>query len=356
MEVLNYEKNKLFLGLDVHKKSWELRIATEHSIQKRIHISDPSPEFIVKYLIKHYPGWDYQCVYEAGFSGFWIQEELQKAGISTIVVHAADVPTTDKEKRFKNDKNDGKKLAMGLRSGQLKGIYIPSKEMQRDRSLVRQRYQFASDERRYKNRIKSHLYFYGIDLGEDQTNQYWSKRYLNELRELSKETKDLVLTSYIDKLEAERSFVLLAARRLRQLSKEARYQTKSSLLMSIPGVGLLTAMVFLTEIGPIERFGSDDELKSYIGLVPGIHSSGESSHTGKLSKRGNKQVRTSLILSAWIAIRNDSALANHYENYRKRGLPGNKAIIKIAAKLALIMKAVLRDNKKYERERIIVNE
>lgn len=346
--MVSFKGKDIFVGIDVHKKSWDIKILTAHTSQKQIHKADPSPEFVAAYLMKHYPGANFHCVYEAGFSGFWIQEQMSQLGLNTIIVHPGDVPTTDKEKRFKNDRIDSSKLAMSLRSGQLMGIYVPSKQLQRDRSLVRQRYQYASDERRAKNRITSHLDFYGIHVEESDRNRYWSNRYIGTLEKFAKEHKDLVLQNHLVKLRQEREMSLHMTRELRKLSRTTRYAEYFNLLRSIPGVGLLTAMVFLTEIGDIKRFKKDDHFIAYIGLLPGSHSSGEKEYRGKISKRGNKRVRTALILSAWMSIANSSEMASAYEHYRTNGKTANIAIIKIARKLALRMKAVLRDKKKYE--------
>ena len=92
----------------------------------------------------------------------------------------------------------------------------------------------------------------------------------------------------------------------------------------------------------------DDHFIAYIGLLPGSHSSGERVYRGRISKRGNKRVRTALILSAWMAIANSTEMARAYEHYRSKGKTANIAIVKMARKLALRMKAVLRDKKKYE--------
>ncbi|RZW38810.1 MAG: IS110 family transposase, partial [Flavobacteriaceae bacterium] len=342
MKKISFKDKDIFVGIDVHKKSWDIKILTAHTFQKQIHKTLPSPEFVANYLNAHYPQANFKCVYEAGFCGFWIQERLSKLGLNTIIVHPGDVPTTDKEKRFKDDRIDSKKLALSLRSGQLMGIHIPSKQMQRDRSLVRQRYQYASDERRMKNRITSHLDFYGIKIEEVDKNRYWSNSYVTKLERFASEHGDVVLDNYLNKLRKERDMSLYMTRELRELSKTDRYRQSFDLLRSIPGVGLLTAMVFLTEIGDITRFKKDDHFIAYIGFIPGSHSSGEREYRTRISKRGNKRVRTALILSAWMSIRNNAEMACYYENYRSSGKPANKAIVKIARKLALRMKAVLR--------------
>jgi transposase len=321
---------------------------TANTSQKQIHRSVPTPEYLANYLFKTYPGANYKCVYEAGFSGFWIQEELSKLGIKTIIVNPADVPTTDKEKRFKDDRIDSNKLANCLRSGQLKGIYVPGKQTQLDRSLVRQRYQYASDERKIKNRIRSHLDFYGIVLEEYYEKTYWSNNYIRLLEELASSKEDIVLEGYLIKLRRERQYALDLTRKLRELSKTERYREQVELLRSIPGVGLLTSMVYVTEIGDINRFKKDDQYIAYIGLVPGKHASADKDPKGRLSKRGNKRIRTAIILSAWMSIRNNSEMAAYYETYKSKGKASNVAIIKIARKLALRMKAVIRDRRKYE--------
>jgi len=349
-----YKNVKIFTGIDVHKKSWDLRSVSSDVILKRLHLTNPSVEKVATYLNSQFPGADHICVYEAGFSGFWLQEGLSSLGIKTIVVHPGDVPTTDKEKRNKTDIIDCTKLAISLRSGQLDGIYIPSKDQQHDRSLVRQRYQQASDERRMKNRIKSHLNFYGVELEEGIQNSHWSKNYLNRLQNFSEAKKDEVLGGYLEKLNVERKFVLSGIQKIRALSKTEEYNKKVELLRSIPGVGLLTAMVYLTELGKdVSRFKSDDRYISYIGLVPTTKASGEKKHTGGLTKRGNKRLRTAIVLSSWMSIRHSGVMLDFYQNQKAKGKSSNKSIIKVARKLSMIMKAVLRDGVKYNEAKIL---
>ena len=60
--------------------------------------------------------------YEAGFSGFWAKRKLTELGIDTIVVHPADIPTTDKDRDQKSDQRDSRKISTSLRSGELRGV------------------------------------------------------------------------------------------------------------------------------------------------------------------------------------------------------------------------------------------
>jgi transposase len=171
---------------------------------------------------------------------------------------------------------------------------------------------------------------------------------INKIENMAEEESDEVLKLYLEKLKMERAILLIQTRKLRALSRTDRFSRSLELLRSIPGVGFLTSMVFLTEMWGIERFKTDDAYISYIGLVPTSNSSGERERKGGISKRGNKHLRTSIVLAAWTSIRHNQELLKKYEELRSSGKTGNKAIIKIAKKLSLIMKAILRDGKKYE--------
>lgn len=341
------EITTIYSGIDVHKRSWDVQCMSDHTVLKKFRINSPSAEKLSEILRSKYPNMNFKCAYEAGFCGFGIQRKLELLGIETIIVHPADIPTTDWEKRHKTDSIDCYKIANGLRSNMIKGIYIPDEEQTRDRSIVRYRYTIASDVRRVKNRIKSHLDFYG-DIPEEEQEKYWSQNYISKLKSIAEQQCDQTLLLMLEHLCSQRTLLANSMMKLRKMSKSERYKEKVEVLRSIPGVGLLTIMVYLTEIGDVNRFKNDDHYYSYIGFVPGTKNSGEVVKVGRLTKRGNKRVRTALVLSAWMSIRNCPEMLRHYETYRSRNMPANKAIIKIARKLGLLMKALIRDNKPYE--------
>jgi transposase len=131
------------------------------------------------------------------------------------------------------------------------------------------------------------------------------------------------------------------------LAKQDRYSSNVKLLVTIPGIGRLTAMILLTEIGDISRFKKLDDLCSYIGLIPNVYSSGETERIGDITRRGNKRLRSFLIESSWIAVRKDPALGCKYHELCTR-MPGNKAIIRIAKKLINRVRYVLLNKEEYE--------
>jgi len=179
-------------------------------------------------------------------------------------------------------------------------------------------------------------------------DKYWTRRMITSLSNHAEESGDLALQIYIETLNKERSTQLQALRSIRALSREPRYKVKVDLIRSIGGLGLINSMVFLTEVGSIERFKSLNHLISFIGFVPTSKDSGGKESKGRLSRRGNKFLRTAMIQSSWMAIRYDTSMALAYENYKRKGLPSQKAIVKIARKLVNRIRFVLLNRKMYE--------
>ena len=93
-----HKEQKIFVGLDVHKKSWSVSVYYENSCHKTFS-QPPDPATLYNYLHKTFPEYRYYVVYEAGYSGFWIYRQLTALGIHCMVVHPGDVGTTDKERR-----------------------------------------------------------------------------------------------------------------------------------------------------------------------------------------------------------------------------------------------------------------
>jgi transposase len=346
---IDFKGQNIFVGIDVHLKSWAVTILTE-SLTHKTFTQPPNANALANYLERNFPGGDYYSVYEAGFSGFWSHYKLKEMGINNIIVNPADVPTTQKEQLQKDDPTDSRKLARSLRAGELKGIYIPNQSTLEDRSLIRLRSTLVKDMVRFKQRIKSFLNFYGIPIPVqfEKSGTHWSKRFMKWLSQVSldHETGKQTLHILIQEVEQQRKLLLEVSRKVRMLSRSEKYATNMELLRSIPGIGFITAITFLTEMETIERFENTDHFAGFVGLVPSRHSSGNKEHNGDMTFRGQNALRNSLIESSWIAARLDPALSMSFNIYIRRMEP-NKAIIRIARKLLNRMYFVLTNKKKY---------
>jgi len=350
VNTINGNEEKIYLGIDIHKTNWKVTVMGQYMSYKTFS-QDPCPDSLYKYLNKHFPDAEYYSAYEAGFSGFWAHDRLEELGIKSVVVNPADIPTTDKEKRQKEDKRDSRKIARSLRAGELQAIRIPSKKNREDRTLIRVRKSIQKDLQRNKNRIKGLLYFNGIDYPErfHQRNTHWSNAFMQWLEsiKMSESSGRDALQAIIDNSRYLRKQLLDITRKIRVLSKTDAYTNNVKFLCSIPGIGVLTAMAFLTELEKIEFYKSLDQLCGYIGFVPSTNSSSDIERIGDITPRGKKYLRSLLIESSWIAVRNDPVLRKKYNELCGRLKP-NKAIIRIAKKLTNRIRYVLLNQTEYK--------
>lgn len=344
---LDFSGQSIYVGLDVHKKSWSVSIFSEQCEHKTF-TQPPEADKLVHYLKRNFPGADYHAVYEAGFSGFWAHEQLREQGVNCIVTSPADVPTTNKERTVKRDPTDSRKLARNLRSGDLKGIYVPSRWMLEDRSLVRTRQSMVRKQTRCKNQIKSLLFFYGINLPEDLVHSSWSQKFLRWIENfrMTRTSGDAVLKVHLEELKHLKQIIASINRAIILLSRETAYRDSVRRLKTVPGVSTLTAMILLTELCELARFASLDKLATYVGLIPDTHSSGENERVGNLTKRRNPQLRAVLIEAAWTASRKDPVLLLAFNEYCKR-MRRTRAIVKIARKLLNRIRYVLKNQTDY---------
>ena len=150
----------------------------------------------------------------------------------------------------------------------------------------------------------------------------------------------------LEEIKMLRQLLLKTERKLRELMKN-KYKDNAELLVSTPGVGPTTAMLFLLEIGDIKRFSAFDSLNDFVGFCPDTDSSGDIERDRGITSRRHKQLRSALIESAWRAIRIDPALMETYQALTKR-MKGTEAIVRIARKLLRRMRAVLLSGKPYQ--------
>jgi transposase len=347
---LDFKGQNFFVGIDVHLKSWTVTILTEELTHKTF--TQPAcADTLNNYLKRNFPGGSFNSVYEAGFCGFWTHYKLKEMGINNIVVNPADVPTSQKEQLQKDDPTDSRKLARSLRANELKAIFIPDPATLEDRSLVRLRATLVKDMTRFKQRIKSFLYFYGISYPPqfEKSGSHWSTRFmawLNEEVSLEHDSGTQTLKILVQEAEQQRKLLLEVLVKVRMLSRSEKYKRDIALLRSIPGIGLIVAISFLVEIENIERFENTDHLAGFIGLVPNYHSSGDKSNDGEMTFRGQKTLKRLLIESSWITVRYDPALMMSYHSYVKRMEP-NKAVVRIARKILNRMYYVLKNKMEY---------
>jgi transposase len=343
---IDFKDKELFIGLDVHKKSWSVTIVID-GMEHRTFTQPPDPRALNNYLQRMFPGGSYNSAYEAGFCGYGIHRELKSLGINNIVINAADTPTSQKDKLHKRDPTDSRKIARELEKGSLRGINIFDRELEELRSLNRTRFYLMRDLRRSKNRIKSFLMYYGVPIPPEFDNNQWTLKFISWLKQVRMKTPggQDAFSHLIESYEHHRQQLLILSRILRLRIREYDNELYS-LLKTISGIGPLTSSALITELGNINRFQHIDHLSSFVGFIPRVRESGETTHTGGITFRCNTFLRTLLIEASWQAIRKDPSLMQYYQRHVINN-KGHKVIIKVARKLLNRIRYVMKNRQPY---------
>lgn len=346
---LSFENQDFYIGIDVHKKQWTICISHMNRIIQKNTSIDPSADTLHKFLNRRYPSGNYFAVYEAGFCGFSAARELKRLGIKCIVTHPADVPTKQKERMNKSDRVDAKKLSRSLGNGELESIYIPDEIYEEYRYLARHRYALIKDQTRIKNRLKSSLYYFGINTPYELEGRRWSGKYIKWLCSIQFNT-EYAQYAFNDQTQRLIKLRLDLARVLKTMKNMAVQVSSMSpiykYLLTVPGIGPITAIALLTEIMDINRFKHVDNLVSYIGLSPSLTSSDDQETEHGITCRRNKYLRSMLIEAAWIAASKDPVLTMKFGQLCRR-MKKNKAIVHIAKKLVSRIRYVWKNQKPY---------
>jgi transposase len=341
---IDYQDKIIYLGIDVHKRTYSVTVICEGLIVKRDTIA-ASPAGLVAYLRRCFPGARIRSAYEAGFSGFVLHRILVQNGVENIVVNPASIEVAANDK-VKTDQRDSKKLAEQLCAGRLKAIFVPEPEQELRRQLTRTREQIVRQRARLANQIKSKLYYFGV-FGDALTDRVVSERSLRQIEGLNLGEE---LAFALRLLIAQWRFLTLQLGELRQtLRGQARADAAlEPIYRSAPGIGACGARILANEIGnPAQRFHNERELFKFTGLTPTEHSSGESVRRGHISRQGAARIRHVLVEAAWRAVVVDPALRIAFEQLAAR-CGKKRAIVAMARKLIGRLRACFKTGTLYE--------
>lgn len=323
----NYKGKTVFAGIDVHKNTYTVRCISEGEVVKKATMK-ASPENLAEFLKKYFQGAIIKSAYEAGFSGFGLHRHLLANGIENLVVHAASLEISARDK-VKTDKRDSLKIASQLSAGRLSCIHIPSEDREAKRSITRARKNMLQAKQRVGNQLKSLLHMSGLIRADDE--RAISKKWIEEILKYDVHP-DL---NYSVKLYAEEW--LGFQEKIKGIDKRLEEQAKGDqdlemIYQSAPGIGPLNARQLSNELGDMKQFSNEKKLYSFTGLTPSEHSSGEHKRQGHITRQGPSLIRKILMQAAWVAIRRDTALKETFERIAKKS--GKKrAIVAIARRL-----------------------
>jgi transposase len=341
----DYTGKTIFVGMDVHKKTYSVTAICDGSIIKRDTLK-AEPNGLISYLKKRFGSGKIKTAYEAGFCGFHLHRTLEAAGIENIVVHAAGIETSNN--RVKTDKRDSLKIATHLSEGKLRSVYIPTVEREDSRTVTRLRDTFCRERSRIGNQIKSLLFLHGLIPADNKKKV--SPAWIKSLSQLQitpgiKFAIDMFAAMWLE-FDAKIKEIDMEIKKqaIEDSAIDAVYQT-------VNGIGCTSARVLANELGDLQQFKNERQLFSYVGVTPCEHSSGEHTRQGHITKQGKPIVRKILVQSAWVAIRYDKELQAIYERIAAKS-GAKRAIVAVARRLIGRIRACFRTGELYEAQKV----
>lgn len=337
---------KLFIGLDIHKKSWSVHFRTD-LFEHRGFTMAPLAEQLLDYVQNTFRGHEVLVTYESGCCGFSAARSFKGYGWEVTVVNAADIPRIQKHQFQKSDRIDSRMLSRCLQQGQLKAIYIPEVQQDELRSLVRHRNSLVKQLRQVKLQIKSMLLYHGVVIPEGYDNPNWSHAFIDWMQQIKWQyaPASITMNSKVIVLKTLHKEYLQAANELRKYCR-THFKKDYYLLKSIPGIGGYLSSAILAELGDIRRFSNEKQFSSYIGMIPAIHNSGTTEKTTGVTPRSKTLLRSYLIEAAWVAIRRDPAMQAYYRKHIGNNI--KNIIVKVAHKLVTRILSVIKTERPYQ--------
>ena len=284
----------LYVGLDVHKDSITIAIAEpgpkgEVRTFGTIANSIQALERTLTRFRQAHPDAQFELAYEAGPCGFVIARRLKQLKIPCLVAAPSLIPKQPGSP-FKTDKRDARNLARLLRAGELTAVYVPEPTDEAIRDLCRARTDAVDDQRRCRFRLKAFLLRHGYRY---QGKANWGQPHMRYLRELvlPHPAMKAILEEYLQGIDAAHARVERIEASMLQLLESWRLKSAVRALMAFRGFQLVAAMITVSELGDIHRFGHPRQLMTYLGLVPTESSSGPRQRLGGISRCGNGHQR-----------------------------------------------------------------
>lgn len=273
----------------------------------------------------------------------WLHDALTGTGLPAVCMETRQAKAAMGAMPIKTDRNDARALAQIVRTGWFRQVHVKRIESRTWRTLLTARRTVLNKLRDLENSVRAALRENGLKLG-----QVGRRQFADRARALAAD--DPVLSALLEPLL---SIIAMMTRELARLTRQVldivRDEPVCRHLMTVPGVGPLTALAFRATIDRPERFRRSRDVGAHLGLTPRRYQSGESDVQGGISRCGDELARTALYEAAHsllIRSRKWSALkAWGMQVAKRRGLA--RARVAVARKLAVILHAMWRDGTEF---------
>lgn len=384
-----------FLGIDISKDSFDITLlesSGEIKLSEKLTMDRDGFNTLLEYMSSYSKdkllvSMEATGIYHLPLLSFLLENNFKSVVINPILIKSFIGSTT--LRKTKNDKKDATSIALfSLKSHQ--SLHLASTDtIQSIRPLIRERESLSKDVARLKTEIKANL----VQLFPELLNNsnIFTKSILNLLlqapsrkaiRNLKKQKiqklldstsgnkvritaeeilflaknsiaisdkyLEKVLTSKIRRLLSIQNELSILDEELQNSLEDTDINNDIEILQSIPGIGLITSKNFMIEVFSVNKFNSVQQLCAFIGIDPSIKQSGTSvNYQGKISKRGNANLRRTIWQMAIGAIRTCEKFNDYYSKKRAEGKKFKQAVIAVANKLLRTIFVLLKNKTKF---------
>jgi transposase len=325
----------VYIGFDISLQSTHVCAIDEQGNIVREGVAASEIHSLESWLHNNSEDWVMRrIVFETGQLSTHLYHGLKAMGLPVVCIDARHANGTLKAQRIKNDKNDARGLAQLARTGWYKAVHVKSDECRSLHTLVAGRKQLVNTRLELENHIRGTLKTFGIKLGR-VTSVGFSTRVKTAIVCEDVLVKDTMLSL----LKALDGLVAQVKVLDKQCIAIARKDIVCKRLMTVPGVGVVTALAFKAEIDDPTRFKKSRDVGVHLGLTPRKYASGEIDRSGRISKCGNGALR-SLLFEASIVMLTRSKKWSRLKSWGVRLAQRNgfkAASTAVARKLAIIM-------------------
>lgn len=294
-------EQRIFVGLDVHKRNISVGIAEDGRDGEVRYFGDientpVAVEGLLKRLSK--PDRHIDFCYEAGPCGYGIYRQILEAGHACCVVAPTKIAIAPGA-RVKTDRRDAQRLAVLLRAGELTSVWVPDRKHEAMRDLIRARFDAARQVTAARHQLSSFLLRHGRVYHPNR--KPWTKIHSRWLGAQSFEepAQQIVFQDYVETVWTAVDRRDKMVRRIEELAPDWSLCNFVYALRCFRGLDLISAATLAASIGDITRFDSPRQLMNYLGLTPSEYSSGGAVRRGGITKTGNREARRMLVEAAW---------------------------------------------------------
>ncbi|NDW31879.1 IS110 family transposase [Salipiger sp. PrR007] len=327
---------RYYVGLDVSKEKTAICVRRSDGSMDKACETRTDPDAIFAALAPFRDGLE-RVILETGRMANWLYDELTRRGLPAVCVDARQAHAVLGQMHNKTDTNDAAMLADLARTGFYRKVEVKSRQAQERRALLTARDAAISIRTNAENTIRGLLASFGLRV-PTQPRTYEGR--ICAVLEGHDALAPIILPLLAVRTEALRQ----AAALTKELVRQVKGSDACLRLMTVPGVGTVTAATFVATIDAPERFAKSRSVGAYAGLTSRRYQSGAIDYGGRISKRGDRLLRTILYEAAnslLCRVKPGRGMAlKNWATALKQRTSHKKAVVALARKLAVIMHAI----------------